>query len=287
MRHNTSDLKGDLHGQTDSLNPNQSTDCNRAARRKQHPDGQFPVDRFAGSPSTDCHRTDWTLDVDLNGGIAPRMPEELQFRDGNLYRPVAPFFELWALVSDGQGDPEWRALTPALLNEAGGAGFTLTVEARNSKAARRARNPDLEFGTFPPVVIRGGNHSPIQLIGTSPMGLARPMIPRDAAGIPFGSVQILRSQNQPAPDSTRWAREVDVEVIRFRFTPAKGIFYGPRGSENISENGFAPVEKQNAFLDPEAGWVGAGLTSWVEPNDTFDGAETASRDSPNEASDVR
>jgi hypothetical protein len=240
------------------------------------------MDSFRWIDSPDAHlqtvlAPDWTLDVDLNGGLTPRMPEELQFRDGNLYRPVAPFFELWALVSDGLNDPRWTALTPALLNEVGGVGFTLTVDARNSKAARRARNPDLEFGTFPSVVIRGSSHSPTQLIGTSPMGIARPMIPRDAPGIPLGSVQILRSQNQPAPDSTPWGRAVDVEVIRFRFTPAKGTFYGPRGSENILENGFAPVEKRNAFLDPDAGWVGTGLTGWVEPADTFDGAETPSQ----------
>jgi hypothetical protein len=239
-----------------------------------------PMDSFRWIDSPDAHlqtviATDWTLDVDLNGGLNPRMPEELLFRDGNLYRPVAPFFELWALVSEGPGDPRWTALTPALLNEAGGGGFTLTVDARNSKAARRARNPDLEFGTFPPVVISSSNHSPTPLIATSPMGIARPMIPRDAAGIPLGSVQILRSQNQPTLGSTPWA--IDVEVIRFRFTPAKGIFYGPRGSEKISENGFAPVEKQNAFLDPDVGWVGTGLTPWVEPADTFDGAETPSQ----------
>jgi len=241
-----------------------------------------PLDSFRWIDSPDAHlqtviAPDWTLDVDLNGGITPRMPEELQFRDGNLYRPVAPFFELWALVTDGSSDPRWTALTPALLDEVGGIGFTLTIDARNSKAARRARNPDLEFGTFPSIVIRGNSHTLSQLIGTSPLGIARPLIPRDAPGIPLGSVQILRSQNQPAPDSTPWAREVDVEVIRFRFTPAKGIFYGPRGAENILENGFAPVEKRNAFLDPDAGWVGTGLTGWVEPADTFDGAETPSQ----------
>ncbi|HEV3113172.1 MAG TPA: hypothetical protein VGY99_22035 [Candidatus Binataceae bacterium] len=241
-----------------------------------------PMDSFRWIDSPDAHlqtviAPDWTLDVDLNGGLNPRMPEELLFRDGNAYRPVAPFFELWALVSEGPGDPHWTALTQALFDEAGGTGFTLTVDARNSKAARRARNPDLEFGTFPPVVIGSGDHSPTQLIGTSPMGIARPLIPRDAPGIPLGSVQILRTQNQPTPGSTPWALEVDVEVIRFRFTPAKGIFYGARGSENISENGFAPVEEQNAFLDPGAGWVGTGLTPWVEPADTFDGAETPSQ----------
>ena len=241
-----------------------------------------PMDSFRWIDSPDAHlqtviAPDWTLDVDLNGAVNPRMPEELLFRDGDSYRPVAPFFELWALVSEGPGDPQWTALTPRLLNEAGGTGFTLTVDARNSKAARRARNPDLEFGTFPPVVIASSDHSPTPLVGTSPMGIARPMIPRDAPGIPLGSVRILRGQDQPAPDSTPWAREVDVEVFRFRFTPAKGIFYGPRGAESISENGFAPIEGQNAFLDPDAGWVGTGLTPWVEPADTFDGAEMPSQ----------
>jgi hypothetical protein len=64
---------------------------------------------------------------------------------------------------------------------------------------------------------------------------------------------------------------VRVDVIRFRFTPARGEFYGPAGVQ--PQNGFAPVKPENAFLDGNAGWAGTRQTSWVEPADTFDGTE--------------
>jgi hypothetical protein len=96
------------------------------------------------------------------------------------------------------------------------------------------------------------------------------MIPRDSS-IPFGTVQILHSQAQPAIGATAWASAVHLDVIRFRFTPPKGEFYGPTGVQD--QNGFAPVKPENAFLDGSAGWVGTRQTPWMEPADTFDGTE--------------
>src|SRR5256885_14625318 len=77
-----------------------------------------------------------TLEVQPNGAIAPVQKTTIQFRDGNLLRPVAPFFELWAKVQ-GAADPV--PLTSALLAATGGSlsGVTYTITVANRKAARR------------------------------------------------------------------------------------------------------------------------------------------------------
>ena len=237
------------------------------------------MDSFRWVDSSDPHlqtviAPHWSLDVDADGVATPRLPDSLIFRDGGLIRPVAPFFEIWALTGeDGSDAATWQQtpLTGDLLKQSGGS-LTLTVDARNRKAARRARNPDLEFGTFPPVTIQSDNHRPVPLSGTSPAGVARPMIPQGSRGIPLGSVQILRPQAQPAAHATPWNDAVRVDTLRFRFTPAKGDFYGPVGVRNTFNN-FAPVKPENAFLNGAAGWAGTRQTSWVEPADTFDGTE--------------
>jgi hypothetical protein len=237
-----------------------------------------PLDSFRWVDSLDPHLQtvifpDWSLDVDADGFVSPRMPDSLTFRDGALIRPVAPFFELWGLSGEDNSDPaQWTQipLTAELLESLRGT-FTITIDARNRKAARRARNPDLVFGTFPPVTITSGEHKKRMLSAVSPPGISRPMIPPAANGIPLGTVQLLRSQAQPPGGSTPWASSVRIDVIRFRLTPATGEFYGPVGIQN--QNGFAPVKPGNAFLDGDAGWAGTRQTPWVEPADTFDGTE--------------
>src|SRR5258706_2354163 len=59
-----------------------------------------------------------TLDVQPNGAVAPVQKTTIQFRDGNLLRPVAPVFELLGKVQ-GQNDPV--PLTSALLAASNGS----------------------------------------------------------------------------------------------------------------------------------------------------------------------
>jgi len=239
-----------------------------------------PVDCFLWQDAADPHlqtvvAPTWTLDVEADGSVWPRMPDQLRFRDGNLIRPVAPFFEVWALVAvDGSSKLTETPLTPTLLEENGIKSLTITVDARNAKAAHRARHPELVFGTFPPVTINYTDHRPTPLTGMSPPALAKPMVPYDSAGIPLGHIQMMQSQKQPT-DLEPWLKDVNVEVIRFRFTPAHGQFYGPVGSSDIRIiDDFAPVPPANAFLSGDAGWSGVRDTPTVEPSDTFDGSES-------------
>jgi len=220
----------------------------------------------------------WTLAVQPDASVAPFKPDSIAFRDGSAIRPLAPFFEIWArLGAAGTPASEWRdvPLTPALLAEHGmmPASLRLQVIAQNLKAARRAADRNLGFGTHPAVTIAGNDHRRVPLLGVSPPSAATPMIPAGAnpRSIPLGSVQILRSI--PQPPNEPWSNEVNVEVIRFRFTPAAGLFYGPPDAVQTAPAAGRPapaVRPENAFLDPDAGWRGASTVIFVQPGDTYD-----------------
>jgi hypothetical protein len=216
----------------------------------------------------------WTLEVLSDGTVDPRMPTEVRLRDGDLIRPVAPFFEIWALVgASGSPPSQWREvpLTPKLLRQCGvdESALTIEIDAKNRKAARRMVNQDLVFGTFPPVIVRADDHNVHPLLGTSPPGARIAMIP-GGRDIPLGSIQILRSRDQPKASSESWEEAVNVEIIRFRFTPARGHFYGPPQAAQQTERHGKAVEKINSFLNPQAGWFDERSKPTVQPVDTYD-----------------
>ena len=217
----------------------------------------------------------WTLAVQPDGSAQPFMPDSVAFRDGDLIRPVAPFYEVWARVGDaGSAPTTWRdvPLTPALLQANGLAlaALQLSVTARNLKAARRAGNPQLAFGTFPPLTVSANDNSRIPVLGVSPPTAPTPMIPHGRS-IPLGSVQFLRST--PQPSSEPWSSAVNVETLRFRYTPGTGLFYGPPEAAHAAPQNGRPapaVRPENAFLNVNAGWRGTSTSQLVEPGDTYD-----------------
>ena len=217
----------------------------------------------------------WTLAVQPDGSLQPFMPDAVAFRDGDLIRPVAPFYEIWARVGDAGSAPvNWRdaPLTPALLQANGLtlAALQLTVTARNLKAARRAGNPQLAFGTFPALTLNANDNSRIPILGVSPIAASTPMIPHGRS-IPLGSVQFMRSVPQPKGEA--WSDAVNVENLRFRYTPGTGLFYGPLEAAQAAPQSGRPapaVRPENAFLDADAGWRGTSTSQLVEPGDTYD-----------------
>lgn len=218
----------------------------------------------------------WTLDVQADGSIEPRMPTSVTLRDGNLIRPVAPFFEIWASVGEiGSPPSRWRdrPVTPALLRKFNLAESSLSFQfdAQNHKAARRMVDSNLIFGTFPPVTVNGNDHDVHALLATSPVGAVIPMIPAGKS-IPLGGIQIMRSRQQPnsTGSGAAWENFVNVEVIRFRFTPARGQFYGPPEAATKTNGHKIAVEKKNAFLDAKAGWYGKATHQTIAPADTYD-----------------
>jgi len=220
----------------------------------------------------------WSLEVLSDGSVDPFMPADIRLRDGDLIRPVCPFVEVWARIGEpGSDESTWRPvpLTPALLAAAGvdESALSFTVTARNLKAARRTQDPDHQFGTFPPVVIVGGDHGTKPISGTSPPGATTPMIPAGRS-IALGSIQLMRSRPQPAPGAAPWTEAVDVEVVRFRYTPAAGLFYGPPEAAGVDETAppIPAVRPSEAFLDADAGWYrpAGDLYPFVQPPDTVD-----------------
>jgi len=219
---------------------------------------------------------DWSLSVLPDGSVRPFKPDTIEFRDGNLIRPVCPFIEIWARLGErGSAEATWRdvPLTETLLATFGAdrSAITFTIDARNLKAARRAPNLDLAFGLFPSVNIRGDQHTPVPLFAVSPPGIATPMIPPDRH-IALGFVQVMRPRPNP-PGPTGWPDTLDLDVIRLRFTPARGEFYGPRqAAQPTPESPVPAVPAGNAFLDPRAGWFNSTAQGggFVVPGDTFD-----------------
>jgi hypothetical protein len=218
----------------------------------------------------------WTLDVLGDATVEPRMPTSIRLRDGDLIRPVAPFFEIWALVGEPGSPPsQWREepLTPKLLQacRTDESALTIQIDAKNRKVARRMVDDNLVFGTFPPLVVRGDDHSVQTLRGTSPPDAPVAMIP-DGQLIPLGTIQVLRSRDHPKDSGAEWENAVNVEVIRFRYVPARGRFYGPPEAAvdtGKDKHGIA-VDEINAFLDPEAGWFNRKSEQTIEPPDTYD-----------------
>ena len=79
-----------------------------------------PMDAFAWIPSRNPHDSGetriaptWTLDVQPDGSVVPRLPTQVVLRDAGDLRPVAPFIELWC--DEGpDGQPQnwyWVPLT--------------------------------------------------------------------------------------------------------------------------------------------------------------------------------
>ncbi|UJW22586.1 MULTISPECIES: hypothetical protein [Pseudomonas] len=217
----------------------------------------------------------WTLAVQPDGSVTPFLPQSIAFRDGDLIRPVAPFFEIWARLGEPESEPTtWTEmpLTTELLANDGLSlsSLQLAVTARNLKAARRSGNSAHAFGNWQPLVIQGNDFKVRRVEGQSPPSVTEPMIPA-GRHIPLGTVQMLRST--PQPISQPWSDTVRVDTIRFRYTPAIGTFYGPPEAADAqpSLGRLAPaVPSLNAFLNPAGGWRGTSTSNLVEPGDTYD-----------------
>jgi hypothetical protein len=70
-----------------------------------------------------------------------------------------------------------------------------------------------------------------------------------------------------------WPETLDLDVIRVRFTPGRGEFYGPRQAvQPTPESPVPAVIAANAFLDSRAGWFNSPAQGggFVVPGDTFD-----------------
>ena len=166
-----------------------------------------------------------SFNVKPDGSLQPFLPGEIRFKDehGSIC-PVAPFFELWArLQRSSDGLLEEAPVTTALLAELGINLRHVAVEvtASNNKAARRTGYVACSFTAR--AEIKGTDHAPHALMAFSRHTAGQqPLVSHDKP-IPLGQVQWL----QPADTPDAAFPDVDLSVLRLRFTPARGEVYGP------------------------------------------------------------
>src|SRR5262249_7791702 len=109
-----------------------------------------------------------TLAVERDGSVDPYVPRTITFRDGERLRPVAPFFELWAELDDGEGEPVEKALTLDLLKELRSStkDVRYTITVANRKAERRTGSASCAF--IAEASVSGADHEPTMLWARSP-----------------------------------------------------------------------------------------------------------------------
>ncbi len=251
-----------------------------------------PLDAFTWDSDKSIHganrtviRPNVTLKVLADGSLRPYLPNVIQFRDGDLLRPVAPFFELWATVERKSGEYRESPLNLALLNDAGiwldSVEYTVTVG--NRKAQVRTRSAACAY--IARINTMGDDHERKPLDAFSPHNAGQePLVFRDRP-IRLGELQVIRP-------IARQAMGVDLSVLRVRFTPARGEVYGPPTAIAGPASPLPPgealqavtlggrlhdiVPQQNRILNPKSSWCGYVMDSFgqedPQPSDSYDGA---------------
>ncbi len=177
-----------------------------------------------------------TLLVDTKTGkiLSKKKPVEVRFRDSkNKIRPVSPFLEVWARVEKrGPLIP----LTVQHLKDLGlnTSSLNWRVQLGNNKAFRRTRDPNDKIfgdtGFFNDFARRPVN------------GQCKNFL--KGKKIPFGFVQFIKPT-------------VRFPQIRFRFTPAAGLVYGPPIPKGVQHDSGGRIISQvlikNAVYDPNKG----------------------------------
>ena len=154
-----------------------------------------------------------------DGSLRPFLPNSIQFKDRGQLRPVAPFFELWAMIDDGSWD-ERAPLTPTLLVDCGGStdNVEYTITVANRKAQRRTGSASCAF--IARENVNASDFAPRPLLALQPAHLGRGAACLQGASHP--------SRHVPGDQAgLASAMNVDLSALRVRFMPAKGKVYGP------------------------------------------------------------
>lgn len=200
-----------------------------------------------------------TLKIQPDGSVTSYTPGAVQFKDGDKYRPVCPFFELYG-EWESDGKTIQGPLTKALLS---GWAISLeqlrwTVHAGNLKPFHMTQDDDCRIEAI--VQLAGNDVTPTDLQGKSPAGAEQPLIPHDES-ISLGTVRLTKP-TEAFPE------------LRLRFIPAKGKFYGPPDLVNQWEG--VDIPEEQLLLNPESTWVGFETTEEdrrTQPGFLFAGAD--------------
>jgi hypothetical protein len=193
-----------------------------------------PVDGFRwiersilrDSPTT-VIEPDISLKVENDGSVTAELPKQIVFRDeeSGPIRPVAPFFELWGKFQSVRDGKIYEVpLTSALLHK---LKVPLTsvwyeINAANRKVERRTGNPSCGFVARE--LVNGADHVIRELNAFSPHTSGQePLVYQDNP-ILVGFFHVLR----PAKGVVKiGSARIDRDILRVRFTPPKGLVYGP------------------------------------------------------------
>jgi hypothetical protein len=158
-------------------------------------------------------------------------PAEITFKDGEHIRPVAPFLEVFAVVRHFSGEETLEPLDLNLLQnlQLDAKAVSWRVSVANRKVVRRTGNLDnlvaADTGWF-------SDHESHTLHGHCKNFIS------PKASIDFGHVRfILPNELYPG--------------IRMRFTPAKGLIYGPNKPDPV-------IPPERAIYNKNKDWVGFG-----------------------------
>lgn len=189
--------------------------------------------------------------VDAEGMISAWLPEVIQFRDGENWLPVAPFFEIHGRLSDGTEGP----LTVELLEHCGLGleDITWRVHAANRKAFHYTGAKGDHVDAV--VSLPGNHHRKTVLNGVSPSGADNPIICGDP--LPLGEVQVIRPTG-------------NFPELRLRLTPPKGHIYAPTDTAERDLTALVPeaylvegfLKGIHQTLNPKSAWA-----QWVPPVD--------------------
>jgi hypothetical protein len=245
-----------------------------------------PLDSFAWDSDPTIHgshktviRPKVSLEVLPDGSLRTYEPRAIQFRDQGLLRPVAPFFELWALV----GKDDARPVTPELLRTQGESldSVEYKVTVANRKAQRRTGRASCAF--IAETTAAAGDFEKRPLRAFSPHNVGELPLVLQNRPIPLGHFQAIKPIQ-------RQSLGVDLSILRVRFTPAKGHVYGPPSAIAGPASPLPPGEaldevtlggRLHEIVPPENRILNEG-TEWSsyvlggdadpQPSDSYDGA---------------
>jgi hypothetical protein len=251
-----------------------------------------PVDCFHWARDPTIHGAHRTiiqpapsLEVLPDGTLRPYLPGSIQFRDGNLLRPVAPFFELWVQL---RGVKRPLPLTLKLLQQidplASLDSIEYVITVGNRKAQRRTGSAACAF--IADLKVSGDDHERKALRAFSPHTSGEePLVFKDHS-IPLGQFQVIKPVD-------RQALGINLATLRVRFTPAEGHVYGPATAIAGPASPLPPgvalsprtlggrlheiVPEKNRILNPNAEWSRYALNAGTggddpQPSDSYDGA---------------
>ena len=201
--------------------------------------GATPLASFSWAQANTRHDANETiiepalsLQVEPDGSVTPFLPDAIEFKDDDgKIRPVAPFFELWAKVQSGDGGINDVPVTLDLLHRLGVSLHNISYEITlaNHKAARRSDDPACGFSAR--AVVAGDDHVAHELLAFSPHTAGQEPLVRPENPIPLGSFQVIKPV-KPSGDAAKQHADVDCSIARVRFTPPKGLVYGPPTAVN-------------------------------------------------------